>query len=164
MSFDRIVGWWAARFGAEHTLVLGYHPNGSRRPLMQVLEAAGLPRRFHWLPFADARENRSPGVDAVEVVRRCNELGLNAPRDAADVIEARFGSSDHRYLTAVEREALLDGFGVGNQLLIQRLNPLDRACLRPNKAELGQSRELRWEGRISAQFSSKSIALFRLNR
>ncbi len=150
MDYAQITNWWRAVF--KDVRVAGFHPGGPARPLRRLLEIAELGRPFHWLPFANAHENPSPGVEAVEVIRRCNEAGLIAPRDAAAHIEANAGKGDVRYFTKEERQNLLKSFATGNRNLSKTMPKSDRSCLLANMSELGQSREARWAGDITAQF------------
>lgn len=156
MDYAQITGWWRDAF--EDVRVVGYHPEGPARPLKRLMEIAGLGRPFRWLPFANAHENPSPGVEAVEVIRRCNEEGLIAPRDAAARIEAKFGKSDVRYFTGDERVKFLRSLVIGNQKLLQVMEVSDHSCIAPNMSELGRSRELQWMGDISAQISPHSLS------
>ena len=162
MNYARIVDWW--RGGFDDVRVVGFHASGPLRPLARLLRIAGLGRPFHWLPFAHAHENPSPGVEAVEIVRRWNEEGVDAPRDAAARIEARLGPGGRRYFTQAERSALLKTFENGNQRLLTSMEKTDHSCLAPNKTEFGQSRELRWTGDIDAQFSSNSPGAIQSSR
>ena len=164
MNYNSIVGWWTSAFGEDRVLVEGFHPTGPRQPLRRLLDKAGLGRTFRWLPFANARENSSPGVEAVEVVRRCNEAGQKVPRDSAHQIEARLGAGEPRYFTESERLGLLKAFEDGNQRLLNRMEPRDHSCLSPNMTKLGQSREQRWADTISAQFWTNSMKLLSLDR
>lgn len=151
MDYAQIIGWWRDAF--EDVRVVGFHPGGPARPLKRLMEIAGLGRPFLWLPFANAHENPSPGVEAVEVIRRCNERGLIAPRDTAARIEAKFGKSDVRYFTKEERVKLLTSLEIGNQKLLKIMRVSDHSCMSPNMSELGRSREAQWVGDISAQIS-----------
>ncbi len=155
MDFARIIDWWRAEF--EDVRVLGFHPEGPARPLRRLLEIAQLGRPFHWLPFANAHENPSPGVEAVEMIRRSNQKGLVAPRDAAARIEEKLGKSDVRYFTQEERVNLLRSVETGNLKLSNLMETRDHSCIRPNMAQLGRSRELHWTGDISAQISPHFI-------
>lgn len=157
LNYERIVGWWQSSF--RDVRIFGFHPTGSLRPLARLLDVAEVTRAFHWLPFAHAHENPSPGADAVEIVRRWNAEGVNAPRDAALRIEAKLGASDRRYFTLKERAQLLRDFEKGNQRLLRQMPKSDHSCLCPNMTELGRSRELRWTGDISAHFSPNSFHL-----
>lgn len=159
MNYAQIIDWWRNRF--DDVRVVGFHPSGPRRPLARLLDIAGLGRAFRWLPFAHSHENRSPGADAVEIVRRWNEEGEESFRDAASRIEARLGPSESRYFTLKERSALLGAFENGNQRLLEMMDPADRSCLRPNMTEMGRSRELRWTGDISALISPESVRAIR---
>lgn len=151
MDYAQIIAWWRDVF--KDVRVIGFHAAGPARPLRRLMDIAGLGRSFRWLPFANAYENPSHGAEAVEMVRRCNEEGLNAPRDAAVRIEAKFGSSDVRYFTETERVKLLETVETGNQKLLGMMVEHDHSCLAPIMSELGRSRELRWSGNISAQIS-----------
>lgn len=155
MDYARIIGWWRDAF--EDVRVVGFHAAGPARPLKRLMEIAGLGRQFQWLPFANAYENASPGVEAVEVIRRCNADGLIASRDAAARIEAKYGASDVRYFTTEERMSLLKSVENGNRKLLKMMPSSDRSCIAPNMSELGRSREQRWLGDIPAQISPQSI-------
>jgi len=157
MAYDQIVEWWRDRF--SDVRIEGFHPTGPSRPLARLLEIAELGRPFFWLPFANAHENPSPGADVVELIRRRNEAGEKTPRDAASRIEARFGQSDTRYFTVEERIELLKTHDSGNHQLLKSMRAADHSCLAPNMAQIGRSRELRWDGEISAQFSTNSQRL-----
>jgi len=156
MDYAQIVGWWRDAF--EDVRVIGYHATGPARPLKRLMQIAGLGRQFHWLPFANAHENPSPGVEAVEVIRRRNAEGLSAPRDAAARIEAKYGASDVRYFTTEERTNLLKSVESGNRKLLETMSSSDRSCIAPNMSELGRSRERRWLGDIPAQFTPYLIS------
>ncbi len=149
MDYARIIDWWRGAF--EDVRVVGFHAAGSARPLNRLIEIAGLGRQFQWLPFSNAHENASPGVEAVEVIRRCNADGLLAPRNAAARIEEKFGASDVRYFTTEERIRLLRSVESGNRKLLELMLDSDRSCIAPNMSELGRSREQRWQGDIPAQ-------------
>ncbi len=163
MNYNSIVSWWVSAFGEDRVLVEGFHPTGPRQPLRRLLDTAGLGRPFRWLPFANARENSSPGTEAVEVVRRFNEAGQKVSRDAAYQIEAKLGAGESRYFTESERLGLLKAFEGGNQRLLNRLDSRDHSCLSPNMAELGRSRMQRWTDTISTQYWSNSMKVFLLN-
>ena len=139
MDFDRIIGWWRSAF--DDVRVFGFHPSGARRPLAHLLKVAGLPRPFHWLPFAHAHENPSPGADAVELVREWNENGLEIPHDFATKLDVRAFKGDVTYFTHDERMALLNSFDSGNQRLLNIMEEADHSCLAPNMTELGRFRE-----------------------
>lgn len=151
MDYWRIVGWWREVF--EDVRIVGFHAAGPARPLRRLMEIGELGRMFYWLPFANAHENPSPGVEAVELIRRCNEQGLVAPRNAAARIEAKIGKGDVRYFTHDERANLLKSFEIGNQNLLETMRKSDHSCVSPNMTELGRSRKLRWVGDIDAQIS-----------
>ncbi len=155
MNYLRIAGWWRDKF--EDLRIIGFRPDQQKSPLSRLLDVAGLGRRYRWLPFSHSHENRSPGAEAVEVVRRLNEKGIEAPRNAASLIEAKCGESDGRFFTHDERQALLKKFESGNQKLLERLSPADHSCLAPNMTELGRSRETHWRGQVSAKFLRKSL-------
>lgn len=161
MDYAQIVAWWREIF--EDVRVIGFHPAGPLRPLMRLMDVAELGRPYRWLPFANAHENQSPGAEAVEVIRRCNEKGLEAPRDGAALIEAKFGKGDVRYFTNEERALLLKSAEQGNQTLLKMMVKTDHPCVSPNMFELGPSRELRWEGDISAQFLTQSLVAISLS-
>lgn len=151
MDFARIIGWWREIF--QDVRVVGFHASGPQRPLKRLVEIAGLGRPFLWLPFANAHENRSPSVEAVEFIRQCNEKKLFVPRDAAVRIEAKIGETSARYFTAGERVNLLESHQCGNQELTKLMEQRDHPCIVPNVSELGPSREKRWSGDIDAQIS-----------
>lgn len=161
MDYARIIDWWRDAF--EDVRVVGFHAAGPARPLMRLVKIAGLGRQFHWLPFANAHENASPGVEVVEVIRRCNADGLVVPRNAAARLEAKFGASDVRYFTTDERKSLLKSVENGNRKLLEIMLDSDRSCIAPNLSELGRSREQRWVGDISAQLSPHSVRDIILN-
>lgn len=159
MNYKQIADWWRDAF--DDVRPFGFHAKGPMRPLARLLDVAKLGARYHWLPFAHAHANPSPGADAVEVVRRWNEAGTDAPRHAAQQIEAKLGASQGGYFTSEERIALLKTYQNGNQALLESLPRSDHSCLTPNMSEIGRCREMRWTGDISAQFLTNSNHLVR---
>ena len=163
MQYRQIISWWDEAIGPDHVYVFSAQPEGPRRPLIRLFGLADMGREFRWLPFANAHENHSPGLATVEVVRRCNELGLDAPRNAAEQIEAKLGRGTGAYLTDTERTKLITYHQSGNHYLKSRLSECNFKRLSPNVANLGTKNERRWDGEISQQFLSKSLAIIGLS-
>ena len=137
MQYHQIISWWDEAIGPDHVHVFSAQPEGPRRPLIRLFGLADMGREFRWLPFANAHENHSPGLATVEVVRRCNELGLDAPRNAAEQIEAKLGRGTGAYLTDTERTKLITYHQSGNHYLKSRLSECNFKRLSPNVANLG---------------------------
>lgn len=80
LDFDRILSWWAEAFGDDALRVAAFPPANGARLIDEFLRAADAPRWLGRLPYANARENRSPNWGEVARVRSENrkEAGLAA--------------------------------------------------------------------------------------
>lgn len=163
MQYHQIINWWDQAIRPDRVHIFAAQPGGPQRPLIRLFHLAGIGHRFRWLPFANVHENPSPGIAAVEVVRHCNELGLDAPRHAAEQIEAKLGRGTGRYLADAERAELIAHHQNGNHYLKSRLAEDDFRRLSPNVAKLGVKNEQRWDGKISQQFLSNSMSIIGLS-
>lgn len=102
LDYERILGWWADRFGAAALRVGRFAPERDRRPPTTLfLKAAGLSPAFGLLPWGRAHVNAGPSATVVEE-RRLRNASIGAAASA--VVRDPSGGR----LTDAERDTLLE--------------------------------------------------------
>lgn len=116
VDYDQIIRWWEASFGAA-----AIHPTPySAEPFTTLVKEGGLPGWLRWLPHRNAFLNSAPSARSIEMMRRANAQGLEAPRDAAKRLDQRFGRSEGSLMSDSARAALKIAVEPGNRRLENR--------------------------------------------
>lgn len=155
---------WADAFGAENVVAVPFEPAvDGFAPMTAFLEAAEIDiPAFGALPYRDVRRNLGAPREAVEVIRRLNEMGVALSKRQIGRVARRFANGEMSYLGDDDRAEILARVERSNQRAAALFVRDGREALFPVVPERFRPAARTWTGLEDAATFDRAVRLLGL--